>query len=314
MMPGTGGETLIGKIRDDPSLDRVPVIVLTAVADEAERVRLLREGAQDFLVKPFVVEELRARVRNLVALKRGQDELIEAKRATEAVNKELETFSYAVSHDLRAPLRAIGGFAEALLQDHTAQLDADARNYLALIGNAVERMRELIEGLLQLSRVDRAELKLERIDVTRLARDALSDLHWMHPERRVEVRVEEGLAADGDIRLIRQVIQNLLENAWKYTRDVVSARIEIGAAAVGPQRAFFVRDNGAGFDMQHASYLFEPFTRLHREDEFPGVGIGLATVQRIVARHGGRIWAQALPGRGATFWFTLHDLANQRAA
>jgi signal transduction histidine kinase len=314
MMPGTGGETLIKQIRDDPSLDRVPVIVATAVADEAERVRLLREGAQDFLVKPFAVEELRARVRNLVALKRGQDELIDAKRATEAVNKELETFSYAVSHDLRAPLRAIGGFAEALLQDHAAQLDADARSYLALIGKGVEKMRELIEGLLQLSRVDRAQLTLERIDMTRLAREALSDLQWMHPERRVEVRVEEGLAADGDTRLIRQVIQNLLENAWKYTRDTVSARIEIGAAGVGPQRAFFVRDNGAGFDMKHVGGLFKPFTRLHREDEFPGIGIGLATVQRIVARHGGRIWAQALPGRGATFWFTLHDLANQRAA
>ena len=314
MMPGTGGETLIRQIRDDPDLDRVPVIVVTAVADEAERVRLLREGAQDFLVKPFAVEELRARVRNLVALKRGQDELVEAKSATEAVNKELETFSYAVSHDLRAPLRAIGGFAEALLQDHTAQLDADARSYLALIGKGVEKMRELIEGLLQLSRVDRAELKLERIDLTGLAREALSDLQWMHPERRVEVRIEEGLAADGDTRLIRQVIQNLLENAWKYTRDAVSARIEIGAASFGPQRAFFVRDNGAGFDMQHIGRLFTPFTRLHREEEFPGIGIGLATVQRIVARHGGRVWAQALPGRGATFWFSLHDLANQRAA
>jgi signal transduction histidine kinase len=314
MMPGTGGEAMIRQIRDDPNLDRVPVIVVTAVADGAERVRLLREGAQDFLVKPFAVEELRARVRNLVALKRGQDELIEAKRATEGVNKELETFSYAVSHDLRAPLRAIGGFAEALLQDHAAQLDADARSYLALIGKGVEKMRELIEGLLQLSRVDRAELKPERIDVTRLAREVLGDLQWMHPERRVEVRIEEGLTAEGDIRLIRQVIQNLLENAWKYTRDAVSARIEIGAGALGTQRAFFVRDNGAGFDMQHASSLFKPFTRLHREEEFPGIGIGLATVQRIVARHGGHIWAQALPGRGATFWFTLHDLANQRAA
>ena len=286
----------------------------SATTDEGERVRLLREGAQDFLVKPFAVEELRARVRNLVAMKRGQDELIEARRATEAVNRELETFAYTVSHDLRAPLRAVAGFSEALLQDHADALDTGGRDYLVLIGKSIDRMRELIDGLLRLSRVGRADLKLERIDLTQVAQEALADLQWEHPERRVDIRIEESLAAEGDVRLVRLVVQNLLENAWKYTRDAGNARIEIGASALGTQRAFFVRDNGAGFDMKHAGGLFTPFTRLHREEEFPGIGIGLATVQRIVARHGGRVWAQAAPGHGATFWFTLPARANERAA
>ncbi len=314
MMPGTSGETLIRQIRAEPEFDRMPVVVLTATTDEGERVRLLREGAQDFLVKPFAVEELRARVRNLVAMKRGQDELIEARRATEAVNRELETFAYTVSHDLRAPLRAVAGFSEALLQDHADALDAGGRDYLVLIGKSIDRMRELIDGLLRLSRVGRADLKLERIDLTQVAQEALADLQWEHPERRVDIRIEESLAAEGDVRLVRLVVQNLLENAWKYTRDAGNARIEIGASALGTQRAFFVRDNGAGFDMKHAGGLFTPFTRLHREEEFPGIGIGLATVQRIVARHGGRVWAQAAPGHGATFWFTLPARANERAA
>src|SRR6266436_5004866 len=174
MMPGTSGETLIRQIRAEPEFDRMPVVVLTATTDEGERVRLLREGAQDFLVKPFAVEELRARVRNLVAMKRGQDELIEARRATEAVNRELETFAYTVSHDLRAPLRAVAGFSEALLQDHADALDTGGRDYLVLIGKSIDRMRELIDGLLRLSRVGRADLKLGRIDLTQVAQDRKS--------------------------------------------------------------------------------------------------------------------------------------------
>jgi light-regulated signal transduction histidine kinase (bacteriophytochrome) len=314
MMRSGSGEPLIRQLRAEPEFDRTPVIVLTTLADQNERVRLLREGAQDFLVKPFAAEELQARVRNLVALKRGQDELITARRAAEAMNKELETFSYTVSHDLRAPLRAIGGFSEALLQDHGDALDAQARDYLALIVKSVEQMRELIDGLLRLSRVDRAELTLERIDLSRLVQEALGDLRWVHPERRVDVGIEDGLAVDGDLRLIRVAVQNLLENAWKYTCNTTDARIEIGAQGRGAQRSFFVRDNGAGFDMRHAGRLFQPVTRLHREDEFPGIGIGLATAHRIIARHGGHIWAQAAPGQGATFWFTLQARANERAA
>lgn len=314
MMPATGGGTLMQQLRAEPDFDRLPLIVLTAMAEQAERVRLLREGAQDLLVKPFAVEELRARVRNLVALKRGQDELVRARRAAEAACAELETFSHTVSHDLRAPLRAIGGFSEALLQDHGDALDTQARDYLALIVKSVEQMWKLIDGLLGLSRVDRAELKLERIDLSRLAQEALGDLRWIHPERRIDVRIEAGLAAEGDVRLIQVVVRNLLENAWKYTRDTADARIEIGVQGRGAQRAFFVRDNGTGFDMKHVGRLFRPFTRLHREDEFPGIGIGLATVQRIIARHGGDIWAQAAPGQGATFCFTLQGRANERAA
>jgi hypothetical protein len=252
----------------------------------------------------------------LAKLQTAHDEIVELNLSLElrvdqrtaelnTANKELEAFSYSVSHDLRGPLRAIGGLSEALLQDHVDELGAQARYYLGLITKSIERMKELIDGLLRLSRVGRAELNLDRIDLTRVAQEALGDLLWEHAERRVDVQIEEGLAARGDVRLIRLVVQNLLENAWKYTRDTPNAHIEIGATAFGAERAFFVRDNGAGFDMKHADGLFTAFKRLHREAEFPGIGIGLATVQRIVARHGGRVWAEGAVNQGATFYFTL---------
>jgi light-regulated signal transduction histidine kinase (bacteriophytochrome) len=257
----------------------------------------------------------------LAEVQAAHDEIVELNRSLELrveqrtaalndANKELEAFSYSVSHDLRGPLRAVGGLSEALLQDHAGELDAQARGYLGLIVRSVERMRELIDGLMQLSRVGRSDLKLERIDLTLVAQEALGDLRWQHSERSVDVLIEEGLAAEGDVRLLRLVVQNLLENAWKYTRDTINARIEIGAVALDPELAFFVRDNGAGFDMKHAGSLFTPFRRLHREEEFPGIGIGLATVQRIVARHGGRVWAEGAVDRGATFYFTLPGPTN----
>jgi signal transduction histidine kinase len=252
----------------------------------------------------------------LAKLQAAHDEIVELNRnlevrveqrtaALDTANKELEAFSYSVSHDLRGPLRAIGGLFDVVVQDHASGLDPEARYYITLIGKSVERMRDLIEGLLRLSRVGRADLNLERIDLTRLAQEALGDLKWADPERRVDVQIEDDLAAEGDTRLIRLVIQNLLENAWKYTLKTANARVEIGAVASHAQPAFFVRDNGAGFDMKHAESLFTAFKRLHREEEFPGIGIGLATVQRVIERHGGRVWAEGAVDQGATFYFTL---------
>jgi signal transduction histidine kinase len=231
----------------------------------------------------------------------------------DATNRELETFSYSVSHDLRAPLRAIDGFSMILLEDYASQLDAAGRDYLGRVRAASQKMGELIDGMLALSRLTRAEMRREPVDLTAVARAALADLQAAEPQRQVELVVAEGLNTVGDPRLLRAVLDNLLGNAWKFTGKTEHARIEFGrlppeaapAAPGEPEQVFFVRDNGAGFDMSHADRLFGAFQRLHREADFAGSGIGLATVQRVLHRHGGRAWAEAQPGLGATFFFAL---------
>jgi PAS domain S-box-containing protein len=238
--------------------------------------------------------------------------------ALEAANRELEAFSYSVSHDLRAPLRAIDGFTRVLMEDHAPQLDDEGKRYLQRVGAAARRMNELIEDLLALSRVTRAELHLLAVDLSRTAQAVAAELQKAEPERAVEFVITPALEAFGDARLLRIVLENLLGNAWKYTSKQSRARIEFGELRSEETRGghsevrnsqseivFFVRDNGAGFDMQYAERLFVPFQRLHDSSEFEGTGIGLATVQRIVHRHGGRVWAEGAPGRGATFFFTL---------
>jgi signal transduction histidine kinase len=217
-----------------------------------------------------------------------------------ATNHELEAFSYAVSHDLRAPLRAINGFSKILLEDHAAAL-GEGRPYLDRIRAATERMASLIDDLLRFAQMATDELDRRRFDLADAARDILDDLRSAEPERCVEVILPAALPAHGDARLVRVVLENLLRNAWKFTARRDAARIEIGTQA----GTFFVRDNGAGFDPARADKLFTPFHRLHSSADFDGTGIGLATAQRIVHRHGGRIWAEAALDRGATFFFTL---------
>ncbi len=222
-----------------------------------------------------------------------------------AANQELETFAYAVSHDLRAPLRAMSGYSQALQEDFGASLQAEAKSYLDHIAQATHRMSDLIDGLLALSRSTRGELLQHRVDVSALARQRLAELADSEPGRRVVVDVEEGIAVQGDERMLASALGNLLDNAWKYTGATAAPVIRVHAGEVGGLRGFCVSDNGAGFDMEHAGRLFKPFQRLHRQDEFPGIGIGLATVQRIVHRHGGEIAAHAVPGEGATFCIAL---------
>jgi len=305
MMPGLSGDQVIRHIRANPEFSRIPIIVLTAKADDEMRIQLLREGAQDYLTKPFLPEELRVRVNNLAALKHSQDELLETIAAAERVNTELEAFSYSVSHDLRAPLRALQGFSYILQDTYVDRIDEQGRDYLERIQRATFRMSELIDGLLQLSRITRAELVNARVDLSWLAHNAVADLANNESHRHVEVIIEENLAAQGDVRLLQLVFQNLIGNAWKFTRDATAPRIEFGAAMQGQEKFFFIRDNGAGFDSRYADKLFMPFQRLHSETDFPGTGIGLATVSRIVARHGGRIWAESEPNVMTTFWFAL---------
>jgi signal transduction histidine kinase len=234
-----------------------------------------------------------------------EQRVAERTAALERANTELATFSYSVSHDLQAPLRSMTAFSQALIEDHADQLDTNARDHLARIRAAAVRMGELIDGLLQLARVTRTPLRHEAIDISAAARTVIDELSRIDPGRRVETSIAEHLTAHGDGRLVRLVLENLIGNAWKFTRDAEIARIAIGAHCDPEATVYYVRDNGVGFDMQHAARLFEPFHRLHRADEFPGNGIGLATVQRIVSRHGGRIWAEGTLRGGATFWFTL---------
>jgi signal transduction histidine kinase len=223
----------------------------------------------------------------------------------EYTNGELEAFCYTVSHDLRAPLRAIDGFSQALIEDFPKDVPEEAQRYLSRIRSSTLRMGQLIEDLLNLSRVSRVELARRDCDVGEVARQVATDLHVRHPARAVEIVVWDDMLAKADARLLRAALENLMGNAWKFTGKVEKPRIEVGALRDGGRSTFFVRDNGAGFDMAYANKLFGAFQRLHSANEYAGTGIGLATVQRIVHRHGGRIWADAKPGKGAVFFFTL---------
>jgi signal transduction histidine kinase len=230
-----------------------------------------------------------------------------------ASNKELEAFSYSVSHDLRAPLRSIDGFSLALLEDYADKLDEDGRDYLDRVRAATQRMGILIDDMLNLSRVTRSELRLEKTDLGAVARSVATELQKTQPERRAEFQIEEGLEAFVDSHLIRIAFENLLGNAWKFTSKRDSASIEVGRTRDDGTYTYYVRDNGAGFNPTYADRLFGAFQRLHDKNEFPGTGVGLATVQRIIHRHGGRIWAESAVEKGATFYFTLSETRHRGA-
>jgi signal transduction histidine kinase len=319
MMPETSGDEFVRAVRGHRDLGATPIVMLTAKADDDLRVRLLREGVSDYVMKPFSVEELRARVGNLVDSKLAQERnrqlnvelhdnnlrLQGLAAELQEANRELETFSYSVAHDLRTPLLSVGGFSQLLLEDQRDRLDEDGREYVRRIRAAGQRMGQLIDDLLEFSRVTRVELHHSNIDLSALARVVLELLKRMEPDRAVEIVVEDGHVAQGDPHLLRIVLENLLGNAWKYTGKADLPRIEFGVSCVNRETCYFVRDNGVGFDMAYAEQLFEPFQRLHTGDDFPGTGIGLATVKRIIQRHGGEVWAEAGEGGGATFSFML---------
>jgi PAS domain S-box-containing protein len=253
-----------------------------------------RKRAEDEILK--MSAELEQRVRDRTA-------------ALDALNKELESFSYSVSHDLRAPLRGIDGFSKILLQKYGASLDEQGRHYLDRIRSGTQRMGQLIDDLLRLSRVTRAEIKRSPLDLGALARDISEELKKSDPNRDVEFVIAEPARTVGDPHLLRVALENILGNAWKFTSKKDRSRIELGAVSRDGQQVFYVRDDGAGFEMEYADKLFAPFQRLHDATEFEGTGIGLATAQRIFTRHGGRLWAEGKPNEGATFWFTLGEPA-----
>jgi DNA-binding response OmpR family regulator len=340
MMPGIGGREACQRIKATPKLREIPLILLTAVEDRDTMLDGLSAGADDYISKSSEFEVLKARVRAQIRRKQFEDEnrrireellrkeldaaearaaqqLAETRAALvaelERKNRELEAFSYSVSHDLRAPLRAIDGFSKALIEDCGDKLDTDAQQNLQRVRTAAQRMGELIDDMLQLSRVTRLDLTRRRVDLSALAREVAGELARQDPERNIEIEVKPDLTTDADARLLRIVLENLLGNAWKFTRKAEGARIEFGVVE-GSETVFYVRDNGAGFDMRYAQKLFRPFQRLHTEADFPGTGIGLATIHRVIDRHGGRVWAEGEVGKGATFFFTLPKTAPAAAA
>jgi light-regulated signal transduction histidine kinase (bacteriophytochrome) len=251
-----------------------------------------------------IVERQQAEQRAQELNKGLQQAIIELK----SVNKELETFSYSVSHDLRAPLRSIDGFSQALIEDCLDQLDENGHDYLRRIRTATQRMGQLIDDLLTLSRVIRSDMHREAVDLSKLASHICMVLHQTHPDRQVDVIIQPGVVGQGDLRLLQVVLENLLNNAWKFTSKKFQATIEFGVMPSNGAEAnptYFVRDDGVGFDIAYVGKLFSPFQRLHSIIDFPGNGIGLATVQRIVHRHGGELWAEGTLDQGATFYFSL---------
>jgi signal transduction histidine kinase len=304
MMPYLDGFGLLRSIRADSRTRVVPVILLSARAGEESAVEGLDAGADDYLAKPFTAHELMARVRTHLELSQVRREWA---KQLEAANKELESFSYSVSHDLRSPLAVIDGFTLVLLEQCADKFDDRARNYLSKVRSGVKQMTGLIDGLLDLSRITRGGLQKLPVDLTELARDVISELQTGEPFRKIVVNIADGMTAVGDPRLLRVLLANLLGNAWKYSSKKEEARVSFEQAGSGGDVIFSVADNGAGFDMAHAEKLFAPFHRLEQHSQFRGTGIGLATVQRIISRHGGRVWAEGAVGLGATLYFTLGD-------
>ena len=301
MMPRLDGFGLVRELRADPSTARLPVILLSARAGEESAVDGLDIGADDYVIKPFSARELLARVRTHLTLARTRQAWI---AELERANRELDSFSYSVSHDLRAPLRSIKGFSQALIEDYGTALDATGRGHLDRICRSTEVMTELVDALLDLARLSRVQVRRHTVNLSALAASVVDDLRRADPRRNVSVHIDDDLAAIGDRNLLGVVVTNLIGNAWKYSSRREDARIEFRRQPAS-EPTFFVRDNGAGFDMSHAKRLFSPFQRLHSVREFEGTGVGLATVERVISRHGGRLWVEAAVDRGATFYFSL---------
>lgn len=301
-----------GTVEDLEIAREVPRLGLRILAVNARQVQrddddvpMLFLGVEDVTERRRAADELQAlnvELERRVAERTA--ELVATNRELAASNRELEAFCYSVSHDLRAPLRAVDGFSQELADTCADRLDEQARHYLRRVRNGVQRMGQLIDDLLKLSRVSRTELTRERVDLSALAAAVAAECRQREPGRSVTFVVQPGLVADCDPRLVRVVLDNLIGNAWKFTAKAPAARIEFGQSATSPP-TFYVRDDGAGFDMAYQTKLFGAFQRLHTDRDFPGTGIGLATVQRIVRKHGGEVWAEGAVGRGATFSFTL---------
>jgi signal transduction histidine kinase len=329
VMPGIGGLETCRRVKSAAVMRDIPIVMLTALEDRAAMIEGLSAGADDYVAKSAEFDLLRARVFAQIRRKQFEDEnrlmreqlLLKELEASEAraarnlaetraalveelewKNQELEAFGYSVSHDLQAPLRSVDGFSQILLENYQDKLDPEGQRYLHLLSESARHMTRLLDGLLTLSRATRSEFRSEPVDLSLIAQVVAGRLQQANPDRRVGLVVAGDMLARGDERLLTVLFENLLGNAWKFTGRTDVAHIEVGVSGDG---VYFVSDNGAGFDMADASKLFGAFQRFHSTQEFEGTGIGLATVQRVVHRHGGRIWAEGKVGDGATFFFTL---------
>jgi len=316
-MPIMDGFETAQLIRQRPRSELTPLIFVTALDQaETDMGRGYNLGAVDFVFAPVVPAILRAKVMVFVELYRAQQELRRYRTQLEtlveertialtAINRELEAFSYSVSHDLRAPLVAFDGLSQTLMEKYGTALDARATDYLRQMRDASDRMTSVFDGLQMLFRLTSGEMKREEVDISDMAAQVVEEMRTANPDRQVNVDITPGVSASGDRRLVRILLTNLVNNAWKFTSAKETPIIAVGREVVDGESRIFVKDNGVGFDMIDSHRLFGAFQRLHSQSDFPGAGIGLATARRIVNRHGGRIWAEGAVGEGATFYFVL---------
>jgi two-component system, sensor histidine kinase and response regulator len=314
-MPIMNGFETAELIRQRPASELTPIIFVTALDQaETDMGRGYELGAVDFVFSPIVPAILRAKVQVFVELYRAQHQLKryrdqlqalveERTTALTAINRELEGFNYLVAHDLKAPLTIVDTVTRSMAE--ADNLDEAARAQVIRLRHASEQLTSLLEGMQTLFKLTRGDIRREEVDVTQIATDVVADLGAKEPTRQVDVHIAPGLRVNGDAKLVRILMRNLISNAWKFTRNEARATVNIGSEAVGGETRIFVRDNGVGFDMIYAHKLFGPFQRLHSQSEFAGEGIGLAAAQRIVNRHGGRIWAEGVVGEGAAFYFVI---------
>ena len=316
-MPIMDGFETAQLIRQRPRSELTPLIFVTALDQaETDMGRGYNLGAVDFVFAPVVPAILRAKVIVFVELYRAQQELRRYRTQLEtlveertialtAINRELEAFSYSVSHDLRAPLVAFDGLSQTLMEKYGTALDARATDYLRQMRDASDRMTSVFDGLQMLFRLTSGEMKREEVHISDMAAQVVEEMRTANPDRQVNVDITPGVSASGDRRLVRILLTNLVNNAWKFTSAKETPIIAVGSEVVDGESRIFVKDNGVGFDMIDSHRLFGAFQRLHSQSDFPGAGIGLATARRIVNRHGGRIWAEGAVGEGATFYFVL---------
>ena len=345
LLPDGDGIEFLVELRASSSAARVPVILLSTKAEVKDRLRGRTVGADDYVGKPYDVADVVARATALLRGRTGLGDMLKKDAETESayrigdarealmdelsrkndalslhaaevqrLNDEMRMFVDAVSHDLRQPLRSMAGFSELLLDEYGGVLDERGRHYLKRVQAGAQRMGELVDGLLALSRVSRKTIDLRRVRLDTLALRILARLRDAEPHRTVDARIQPDIEVFADPDLMESVLENLLGNAWKFTSKRSDARVEVAATAAETQIVCHVRDNGEGFDMTYADKLFGAFERLHAASEFEGTGIGLATAQRIVHRHGGRIWAQSAPGQGATFSFSVPGVGGTHAS
>jgi hypothetical protein len=310
MMPEMDGISLLrAALKVDPNLVG---ILMTGEGTIGTAVEAMKAGALDYILKPFKLSGILPVLFRALSVRRLRRENMELERHVrerteelEAANRELEAFSYSVSHDLRAPLRAISAFSHLLVEEHSAQMSEEGQQLLSRVTANTQRMEQLIEDLLRFSRLGRQPLSKHSVNMSTLVRESLEELRKEQGHREIEVQVGDLPDCTGDPSLLKQVIVNLLSNAFKYTRDRERTVIEVACGRQEGEPVYVVRDNGVGFDMRYAGKLFGVFQRMHSAEEFEGTGVGLSIVQRIIQRHGGRIWAEAEVGNGATFFFTL---------